>query len=237
MRKIDRFLQYLDYMDITENKATIECKLSQGLLHQAKSGKSDLGYKTIDKILDKYQDINRAWLLTGEGEMLKSEEKAQNDNPPQADNDMNIISTGKVIPYYDAEAAAGTSYGMEMAPSRPAGLIEIGGLMKDSEFAIRVYGNSMTPNYPAGCVIGLKQYNEHFIEPGTVYVVETAENRYLKRLYYNKDKTHFRCISDNTMKYESGPMEGEYFYQEFEIPLEDVRRLLRVTGVIKRNIL
>ena len=176
-------------------------------------------------------------MFADDNETLKSEKKAPNGNPPQADNDMNIISTGKVIPYYDAEVAAGTSYGMEMAPSRPAGLIEIGGLMKDSEFAIRVYGNSMTPNYPAGCVIGLKQYNEHFIEPGTVYVVETDENRYLKRLYYNKDKTHFRCISDNTMKYESGPMEGEYFYQEFEIPLKDVRRLLRVTGVIKRNIL
>lgn len=199
--------------------------------------RNGLSSKLLEQILEAYPDINRTWLLTGDGEMLKSEEKAQNNNTPQADNDINIISTGKVIPYYDAEAAAGTSYGMEMAPSRPAGLIEIGGLMKDSEFAIRVYGNSMTPNYPAGCVIGLKQYNEHFIEPGTVYVVETDENRYLKRLYYNKDKTHFRCISDNTMKYESGPMEGEYFYQEFEIPLEDVRRLLRVTGVIKRNIL
>lgn len=148
-----------------------------------------------------------------------------------------VISTGKVIPYFDAEVAAGTAYGMEMTQARPSGMIEIGGLMKDSEFALRVYGNSMVPNYPAGCVIGLKQYNEHFIEPGTVYVIETHENRYLKRLYYNKNKTAYRCLSDNHMKHESGPMEGEYFYPEFEIPLADVQRLLRVTGVIKRNIL
>ena len=208
---------------------------TQGFISQVEKGISALSPEFISIIL-----ANPDWdtsMFADDNETLKSEKKAPNGNPPQADNDMNIISTGKVIPNYDAEVAAGTSYGMEMAPSRPAGLIEIGGLMKDSEFAIRVYGNSMTPNYPAGCVIGLKQYNEHFIEPGTVYVVETDENRYLKRLYYNKDKTHFRCISDNTMKYESGPMEGEYFYQEFEIPLKDVRRLLRVTGVIKRNIL
>lgn len=108
---------------------------------------------------------------------------------------------------------------------------------KCREFAMRVYGNSMVPNYPAGCVIGLRQYNEHFIEPGTVYVIETEENRFLKRLYYNKDKKAFRCMSDNHMKHENGPMEGEYFYPEFEIPFEDIRRLLRVTGVIKRNIL
>lgn len=199
--------------------------------------RNGLSSKLLEQILEAYPDINRTWLLTGDGEMLKSEEKAQNNNTPQADNDINIISTGKVIPYYDAEAAAGTSYGMEMAPSRPAGLIEIGGLMKDSEFAMRVYGNSMVPNYPAGCVIGLRQYNEHFIEPGTVYVIETEENRFLKRLYYSKDKKAFRCMSDNHMKHETGPMEGEYFYPEFEIPFEDVRRLLRVIGVIKRNIM
>lgn len=154
-----------------------------------------------------------------------------------SNEEINAISTGKIIPYYDAEVAAGTTYGMEMTQVRPSGMIEIGGLMKDSEFALRVYGNSMVPNYPAGCVIGLRQYTERFIEPGTVYVVETSENRYLKRLYYNKDKSAFRCLSDNHMKHESGPMTGEYFYPEFEIPFEDVRRLLRVTGVIKRNIM
>ena len=159
------------------------------------------------------------------------------DSEPVAGENMNVISSGKVIPYYDAEVAAGTAYGMEMSQTRPMGMIEIGGLMKDSEFALRVYGNSMTPNYPAGCVVGLRQYTENFIEPGTVYVIETAENRFLKRLYYSKDKTAFRCLSDNHMKHENGPMEGEYYYPEFEIPIQDVRRLLRVTGVIKRNIL
>lgn len=230
MRKIDRFLQYLDYNGITENRATIECKLSQGLLHQAKSGKSDLGYKTIDKILDKYQDINRVWLLTGEGEMLKT-------GKAEVVEETRAISTGKVIPYYDAEVAAGTSYGMDMVQTQPVGMIEIGGLLKDSEFAMRVYGNSMVPNYPAGCVIGLRQYTERFIEPGTVYVIETSENRFLKRLYYNKNKDAFRCLSDNHMKHEAGPMEGEYFYPEFEIAFADVQRLLRVTGVIKRNVM
>lgn len=83
MRKIDRFLKYLEYKGITENKATKECGLSQGLLHQAKTGKSDLGYKTIDKILDKYQDINDSWLLHGEGEMIK-------DNINENQIDLNI---------------------------------------------------------------------------------------------------------------------------------------------------
>lgn len=182
--------------------------------------------------LDKIDLIksNMDWdtsMFSGEEEIHKAESESKDVT----------ISSGKVIPYYDAEVAAGTEYSMEMAQTAPVGMIEIGGLLKDSEFAMRVYGNSMVPNYPAGCVIGLRQYNEHFIEPGTVYVIETEENRFLKRLYYSKDKKAFRCMSDNHMKHETGPMEGEYFYPEFEIPFEDVRRLLRVTGVVKRNIM
>ena len=148
-----------------------------------------------------------------------------------------IETRGKLIPFYDAEAAAGNSYEMDMLPSRPVGMIEIGSVLRDCESAIRFYGNSMVPNYPAGCVIGLKLHTDSFIEPGRAYVVETRDNRYLKRLYYTKDKKAFHCLSDNTMKYEDGPRKGEFYYQDFEIPIEEVVRLHRVVGVIKRNIL
>lgn len=185
----------------------------------------------LQRIALKYPDLNTVWLLTGEGEMLKtslSQKSATEES----------VFSGKLIPFYDAEVAAGTGYGMNMeAVTHPVGMIEIGGLLNDSESALRVYGNSMVPNYPAGCVVGLKTHSDSFIEPGSVYVIETAENRYLKRLYYNKDKTAFRCVSDNHMLHDSGPMKGELYYPDFEIPFNEVIRLSRVTGVIKRNIL
>ena len=78
MRKIDRFLQYLDYKGITENKATVDCNLSKGLLGQAKSGKSDLGNKAIEKVLSFYQDLSRVWLLTGAGNMLNDSSLCEN---------------------------------------------------------------------------------------------------------------------------------------------------------------
>lgn len=222
-----RLKDFIEYKGISTRQFCLSIGASPAFVaNMVKSIQPD----RINSIANQYPELNTGWLLTGEGSMLKTE------SPVAAEN-LNVISSGKVIPYYDAEVAAGTAYGMEMTQTPPAGMIEIGGLMKDSEFALRVYGNSMTPNYPAGCVVGLKQHNEHFIEPGTVYVVETTENRYLKRLYYNDNKTALLCISDNHMKHESGPMEGRYFYPEFEIPFEEVRRLLRVTGVIKRNIL
>lgn len=185
----------------------------------------------LQRITLNYPDLNTGWLLTGEGEMLKP-------SLPQKSATEESVFSGKLIPFYDAEVAAGTGYGMNMeAVTHPVGMIEIGGLLNDSESALRVYGNSMVPNYPAGCVVGLKTHSDSFIEPGSVYVIETAENRYLKRLYYNKDKTAFRCVSDNHMLHDSGPMKGELYYPDFEIPFNEVIRLSRVTGVIKRNIL
>ena len=223
----ERIIHYLKESKITQSEFCKRVGLSSGYIGaMRKSFQPD----TINRIVIEFPNLDITWLLTGEGEMLKNGIAHETDNGT-------TIGSGRVIPYYDAEVAAGTEYGMEMTQTTPVGVIEIGGLLKDSEFAMRVYGNSMVPNYPAGCVIGLRQYNEHFIEPGTVYVIETEENRFLKRLYYSKNKKTFRCMSDNHMKHENGPMEGEYFYPEFEIPIQDVRRLLRVTGVIKRNVL
>lgn len=224
----ERIIQYADLKGISKRAFGLKIGASGSFVSNISNS---IGPDKINMIRQVYPDLNIAWLLSGEGNMLKEAQSGEESSASQE------ISSGKVIPYFDAEVAAGTQYGMEMTPAAPAGWIEIGGILKDSEFAMRVYGNSMVPNYPAGCVIGLRRYTENFIEPGTVYVIETAENRFLKRLYYNENKTAFSCISDNHMKHESGPREGKYFYPEFEIPLNDVKRLFRVTGVIKRNIM
>lgn len=140
------------------------------------------------------------------------------------------------IPFYDADAAAGTQYAMDMnAVTQPTSTIDIGDMLRDSQAAMRVYGNSMIPGYPPGSVIGLRKNYDGFIEPGTVYVIETKSNRYIKRLFYNDDKTGYLCVSDNEIKYEHGPMQGRYFYPPFEIPFEAINALFDVTGVVKRN--
>jgi hypothetical protein len=71
MRIIDRFDKYMNFKGLNDNQVTVNCLLSVGLLGNARRGKSDLGKKAIDKILNFYQDLNQVWLMTGEGEMIK----------------------------------------------------------------------------------------------------------------------------------------------------------------------
>lgn len=141
--------------------------------------------------------------------------------------------TGKLVPIYNAFAGAGN--GVANHHGTREGWTNVGDLLKDSEGSLYVYGNSMIPGYPPGSLVGIRPLNETFIEPGSVYVIETESNRYIKRLYYNEDKTGFVCMSDNHIKHTDGPMEGSYFYLPFEIPLPAVRRIYKVVGVIKRN--
>lgn len=228
---IDRFDKFLIFKGLNDRQATLQIGLSEGLIGKARKGKGDLGKGSVEKILKTFPELSRVWLITGEGQMLKMPSEGDSCETGEESGER-----GKVIPFYDVEAAAGDKYVMDMhGTSLPAGMIEIGSILRDSESALRVYGNSMTPSYPPGCVVGLKEHTDSFIVPGHVYVVETADNRYLKRLYYNADKTAFLCISDNNMTHSAGALVGQLHFPPFEIPFEEVKRLFQVVGVIKRN--
>jgi transcriptional regulator with XRE-family HTH domain len=142
------------------------------------------------------------------------------------------------IPLYDAPASAGITE-QDMTPVHaPSGTIDVGDLLHDSESAIRIYGNSMTPNYPPGCVVGLVKCNSLFIEPGEVYVIETRDRRLLKRVFYKNDDTSgdaLHLYSDNIMKFEGGARDGRLAYPPFDLPKSEIIALYQVTGVIKRN--
>lgn len=72
MRIIDRFDKYIKTRRLNDNRVTIDLGISVGLLGKTRKSSSDLSRKTIEKILNFYTDLDRVWLLTGEGNMIKS---------------------------------------------------------------------------------------------------------------------------------------------------------------------
>lgn len=78
----------------------------------------------------------------------------ETSDPPvpyqQKRNQQKLTGSRSRIPFYDADAAAGPD-AVDMSPiNAPAGTIDVGDLLSDSTAAMRVYGNSMLPNYPPG---------------------------------------------------------------------------------------
>lgn len=143
----------------------------------------------------------------------------------------------QTLMYYEIGATAGHS--AEILPVKKSeGTLHISDLFRGSEFAIRISGNSMMPNYPPGAIIGIREIQDKQITPGSVYVIETGNDLWIKRLFYkndNQESAQFECVSDNTMLHESGARAGKLYYPAFNIPIEQVRRLFKVTGIYKPN--
>lgn len=77
MRRIERFDNYLSYKGLNDNIVTNDLKLSVGTIGKSRKEGRDLSDRVVELILNFYTDLNRVWLLTGEGEMLVT------DNAPR----------------------------------------------------------------------------------------------------------------------------------------------------------
>lgn len=71
-RKIDRFDKYMKAKGLNDNKVTVQVNLAVGTLGKSRKPNRDLSDKSVEQILNFYTDLNRVWLLTGEGEMLRA---------------------------------------------------------------------------------------------------------------------------------------------------------------------
>lgn len=163
-----------------------------------------------------------------ENDYIKTRRKKKNSEPKP-----------DTLMYYEIGANASTYYSGEILPvKKNEGSLRISELFRGSQYALRVSGNSMVPNYPAGAIIGIREIYDKQITPGSVYVIEKDNDLWIKRLFYKNDDQEtgvFDCISDNTMKFETGLQAGRYCYPPFQIEIDKVRRLFKVTGDYKAN--
>jgi len=72
----ERIKQIIEYKSISVRKFCIEIGVSNGFLDKVK----DIGCEKVLKILKTYPDISAEWLISGEGEMLKSMKKEASNN-------------------------------------------------------------------------------------------------------------------------------------------------------------
>ncbi|MCK0203733.1 LexA family transcriptional regulator [Ornithobacterium rhinotracheale] len=169
-----------------------------------------------DLIMTKCNNINGHWLLTGEGEMLKTEREVP---------EVSAKYSGKGIPLLPFDAFAGSGSDIE---GINFDIIEeryevplFNGIKVD--FLIPVKGSSMYPKYSSGDVVACRFVEELlFVQWNKVHVIDTiSQGVIMKRLKKGSKNECLTCISDNPN------------YDPFEIPMSDVRKIALVVGVIR----
>lgn len=168
-------------------------------------------------VFDMFPDVNRDWLLYGEGEMFLPDD----ENTPD-------LSKGYVVPMLPVEAFAGNlqlwSQGVQLRDCE-----KVVSPVPGVDFGIRVSGNSMEPEFQNGSVLFIKRINEKaFIPWGNPMVIDT-ENGVVVKVVYPVNEEGIRpdrdCRFIEARSYNPA-------YPPFLIPTESIYGLYRIiTGI------
>lgn len=122
-------------------------------LYQIKRGSFGISKELSSLITKKYPQINRSWLLTGDGQMMVSVSAAG-------------IDPDMVIPFYNIDATQIRTIDLEK--TKPLFNISF---PVAADFAAQCVGHSMAPDIPNGAVVLLKKVDEETFLPGLPYLV------------------------------------------------------------------
>lgn len=180
-------------------------------IYDIQNGKTkNISVNMANKIISVFPDISRTWLLTGEGEMLKTGTVPQNTEER--------FDPYKVL-LLPIEAVGGklSDFVMSVKESDCEKIISP---IKNIDFAITVTGDSMEPEFPNGSQVLIKKINEKaFIEWGRVYVLDTCNGTIIKEVRYCDDEK-IMCHSRNPdPKYHPFPVNFSDIYGVYKVML------------------
>lgn len=138
----ERVSEYCNLKNIAISKFESLAGLSNGYFNNIKKRPS---LEKIESISRAFPDLNTAWLMTGEGEMLKNE---GNSSPVKG------YLTG--VPYYNVDFIGGFDLVLNDQTVTPEYLIDFQQYNKSTCWC-NITGHSMEPEIASGDIIALKQ--------------------------------------------------------------------------------
>ena len=180
--------------------------------------KTEPKYSVLEKIVNTFE-INYEWLLTGNGEMLKSD----------SDNYKIITSSTDGVPYYENIEVSGGALPMYSDYKETPTFYINYEHFNDCTAYLPVVGDSMYPSYCSGEIVAVKEIlNKDVIQWGETYFVATNGNandlKTIKQVHYHEDESKIILRASNPN-----------FKGDIVINKEDILHMFIVKGKIKRN--
>lgn len=190
--------------DMGQTRFEDYCGLAHGTISAIKAAGPSAS--AVTKISAACPDLDLNWLFTGLGKMLKT-----SDQPKP---------TAHSLPLIPAEAFAGPGL-----PSYEDERIEdfyTVSEFKNSDFLVRVKGDSMVPKYNGGDIVACKKVKDiFFLQWNRAYVILTrSQGIMIKRVQPSEKDGYIKCVSDNER------------YAPFDVPTDDIVQMALVNGAI-----
>lgn len=150
-------------------------------LYQIKRGNNGISRDVANRIVAKFPQINKLWVLTGEGQMFASSELR-----------------GAQIPYYNIEVGQGVLLRERLVP---AWNLVIPGLSQ-CDFAMRYDGHEMGEALPAGTIVLLAAAEKEMMIPGAEYVIVSRKIVTLRTVFPASDSLRWRLAAADPVKYD-----------------------------------
>lgn len=201
-----RLIQYIEYKNMSIRSFERKCGLSNGYI---RSIEQTIMPRKLKSISLQFPDLNQSWLLTGEGEMLNKEQQKEHKD---------------ILSDYETYLLPMTTHAGSLS-----GVADDGALLQNCEkvispikgvdFAITVYGESMSPEYPSGSRLLIKRIDPTiFIDWGKVFVLDTSNGVIVKEVHTCEKEGYVTCHSINP----------DPKYADFDVPLKEVYGMYRV---------
>ena len=250
MSLIERIYQLSDLKGDSIYKISKEINVSNGYFAKTKAKKGSVGSEIIEKIVSYYPDLNIEWLITGNGEILKSKSKENvleknediyediNEDKPNVKKTHAIELAEKPtntgieannlgdagIPLIPIDAMAGFGTGAVQVMHYDTSKYVVPEFAElNVDFMIRVKGSSMVPKYNSGDLVACKKLviTDIFFQWNKVYVLDTEQGALIKRVKKGSRDNYILLISDNKN------------YDPFELHLSKIFAVALVVGVIR----
>lgn len=215
----NRLIQFIQHKQMTVKAFEESCGMSNGYVSSMRKG---LGTEKLNNVLTKYPDLNREWLLYGEGPMLKIDATA---SATEGETKEGVV----MVPLLNLDARGGLSAN-EVTDTAEfvSGQIPFGAdLARKGDFAMMITGDSMYPRYPSGSYILLREIPmwREYLELSVPYLLELQdERRVAKIVCKGSDREHYVLKSVNPD------------FEDTEISVSFIRRVFQVVAMLKKEI-
>lgn len=205
-----RLMEFAEFRNLSISKFESLCGLGNGYVGKLKS---EPGSRKLEDILKTFPELNRAWLLFGEGEMLKTTTTISGDitvngngntnighgntyiNDTGNNDDATYIEVEEVerAPILSATLARAPQVDVLEAVSEKADELEkapVGVFNAPVSVWYRVQDESLAPKYEVGDLLALWAYpkGEEDPIPGKMYGINTSTNGLIvRRLFPQED--------------------------------------------------